>query len=151
MKSFFDIVETIKDVVSAEFPNKKVFDKDVADLLDISQMNFATMKKRNKIPFNELLDFCAKRSIAINWLLYNQSPESLIEPTNRFYRVPYFSSVNASAGGGHAMRSLNPIRCCWKRPLLPLWVVRKSYVISKRSMFREIRWNPLLEIMILFF
>jgi hypothetical protein len=100
MKSFFDIVETIKDVVSSEFPNKKVFDKDVADLLDISQMNFATMKKRNKIPFNELLDFCAKRSIAINWLLYNQSPESLIEPTNRFYRVPYFSSVNASAGGG---------------------------------------------------
>ena len=100
MKSFFDIVETIKDVVSSEFPNKKVFDKDVADLLDISQMNFATMKKRNKIPFNELLDFCAQRSIAINWLLYNQSPESLIEPTNRFYRVPYFSSVNASAGGG---------------------------------------------------
>ncbi|MDO9208891.1 MAG: S24 family peptidase, partial [Sulfuricurvum sp.] len=100
MKSFFDIVETIKDVVSGEFPDKKVFDKDVAELLDISQMNFATMKKRNKIPFNELLDFCAKRSIAINWLLYNQSPESLIEPTNRFYMVRYFPSVSASAGGG---------------------------------------------------
>jgi len=100
MKSFFDIVETIKDVVSGEFPDKKVFDKDVAELLDISQMNFATMKKRNKIPFNELRDFCAKRSIAINWLLYNQSPESLIEPTNRFYMVRYFPSVSASAGGG---------------------------------------------------
>ncbi|MGZ5208483.1 MAG: LexA family transcriptional regulator [Sulfuricurvum sp.] len=100
MKSFFDIVETIKDVVSGEFPDKKVFDKDVAELLNISQMNFATMKKRNKIPFNELLDFCAKRSIAINWLLYNQSPESLIEPTNRFYMVRYFPSVSASAGGG---------------------------------------------------
>jgi DNA-binding Xre family transcriptional regulator len=100
MKSFFDIVETIKDVVSAEFADRKVFDKDVAQLLNISQMNFATMKKRNKIPFTELLDFCAKRSIAINWLLYNQSPESLIEPTNRFYMVRYFSSVSASAGGG---------------------------------------------------
>lgn len=100
MKSFFDIVETIKDIVSNEYTDKKVFDKDVAELLQISQMNFATMKKRNKIPFNELLDFCAKRSIAINWLLYNQSPESLIEPTNRFYMVRYFSSVSASAGGG---------------------------------------------------
>ncbi|MDD2780556.1 S24 family peptidase, partial [Sulfuricurvum sp.] len=57
-------------------------------------------KKRNKIPFTELLDFCAKRSIAINWLLYNQSPESLIEATNRVYMVRYFSSVSASAGGG---------------------------------------------------
>jgi hypothetical protein len=100
MKSFFDIVETIKDVVSGEYTDRKVFDKDVAILLDISQMNFATMKKRNKIPFNELLDFCARRSIAINWLLYGQSPESLIEPTNKFYAVRYFSSVSASAGGG---------------------------------------------------
>jgi hypothetical protein len=100
MKSFLDIVEGIKDIVSEDFPGKKIFDKDVADLLGISQMNFATMKKRDKIPFMELLDFCARRSIAINWLLYGQSPESLIEPTNRFYTVRYFSQVNASAGGG---------------------------------------------------
>ncbi len=100
MKTFFEIVEEIKDVISEEFPGKKVFDKDVANLLGISQMNFATMKKRNKIPFNELLDFCAKRSIAINWLLYGQAPESLVEPTNRFYMVRYFSEVSASAGGG---------------------------------------------------
>ncbi len=100
MKAFLDIVEGIKDIVSEEFPGKKIFDKDVADLLGVSQMNFATMKRRNKIPLIELLDFCAKRSIAINWLLYGQSPESLIEPTNRFYVVRYFSQVNASAGGG---------------------------------------------------
>jgi hypothetical protein len=100
MKNFTDIVEEIKDIVSADFPGKKVFDKDIAELLGISQMNFATMKKRDKIPFHELLDFCAKRSIAINWLLYGQSPESLVEPTNRFYMVRYFSEVSASAGGG---------------------------------------------------
>ena len=100
MKSFFDIVETIKDVVSGEYTDRKVFDKDIATLLDISQMNFATMKKRNKIPFNELLDFCARRSIAINWLLYGQSPESLVEPTNKYYAVRYFSGISASAGGG---------------------------------------------------
>ncbi len=100
MNSFAEIVEEIKSIVSADFLTKKIFDKDVADILGITQMNFATMKKRNKIPFTELLDFCAKKSISINWMLYGQSPESLVEATNKFYMVKYFSDVNASAGGG---------------------------------------------------
>lgn len=100
MNNFSEMVEEIKSIVSAEFNSKKIFDKDVADILGISQMNFATMKKRNKIPFTEILDFCAKKSISINWMLYGQSPESLIEATNKFYMVKYFSDVNASAGGG---------------------------------------------------
>ncbi|MBD3824534.1 MAG: LexA family transcriptional regulator [Epsilonproteobacteria bacterium] len=100
MNSFSDIVEEIKSIVSVEFAGKKVFDKDVANVLGISQMNFATMKKRNKIPFDELLNFCASRSISINWILYGQSPESLIEATNKFYIVKYFNDINASAGGG---------------------------------------------------
>lgn len=100
MNSFTEIVEEIKNIVSSNFDGKKIFDKDVADILGISQMNFATMKKRDKIPFNELLDFCASRSISINWILYGQSPESLVEATNRFYMIRYFNDVNASAGGG---------------------------------------------------
>ncbi len=100
MKTFSEIVEHIKDIISADFPNQKIFDKDVAKLLDITQMNFATMKKRDKIPFNELLDFCAKRSISINWLLYGQAPESLIEATDKYYKVRYYSDISASAGGG---------------------------------------------------
>ena len=100
MNDFVEIVEEIKSIISKDFSGKKIFDKDVADILGISQMNFATMKKRNKIPFNELLDFCAKRSISINWILYGQSPESLVEATNKFYMVKYFSDINASAGGG---------------------------------------------------
>ena len=100
MKNFLDIVEEVKSIVSAEFSGKKIFDKDVADILGISQMNFATMKKRNKIPFGELLDFCAQKSISINWMLYGQSPESLVDATNKFFMVKYFRDVNASAGGG---------------------------------------------------
>lgn len=100
MKNFIDIVEEIKSIVSTEFNGKKMYDKDVADILGISQMNFATMKKRNKIPFGELLDFCALKSISINWLLYGQSPESLVAATNRFFMVRYFDQISASAGGG---------------------------------------------------
>lgn len=100
MNSFANIVEEIKNIISPELSPKKVFDKDVAQALGISQMNFATMKKRNKIPFNELLDFCAKKAISINWMLYGQSPESLVEATNKFYMIKYLGDVNASAGGG---------------------------------------------------
>jgi len=100
MNSFADIVEEIKSIISDDFKPKKVFDKDVAEVLGISQMNFATMKKRDKIPFTELLDFCAQKTISINWLLYGQSPESLIEATNKFFMVKYFNDVSASAGGG---------------------------------------------------
>jgi phage repressor protein C with HTH and peptisase S24 domain len=100
MNKFSEIVEEIKVILSTDFKSKKIFDKDVAKMLGISQMNFATMKKRNKIPFTELLDFCATKSISINWMLYGQSPESLIESTNRFYMIKYFDNISASAGGG---------------------------------------------------
>ncbi|MEA1955996.1 MAG: LexA family transcriptional regulator [Campylobacterota bacterium] len=100
MNSFSNIVEEIKNIISSEFNNKKVFDKDVAEILGVSQMNFATMKKRDKIPFAKLLDFCAKKSISINWMLYGQSPESLVDVTNKFYMIRYFNEVSASAGGG---------------------------------------------------
>ena len=100
MNSFANIVEEIKNIISTNFNGKKIFDKDVADALGIAQMNFATMKKRNKIPYAELLDFCARKCISINWMLYGQSPESLVEATNKFYMIKLFSNVNASAGGG---------------------------------------------------
>jgi len=100
MNSLIEIVEEIKSIVSSDFNGKKIFDKDIADVLGISQMNFATMKKRNKIPYAELLDFCATKSISINWMLYGQSPESLVEATNKFFMVKYFSDISASAGGG---------------------------------------------------
>ena len=105
MNKFSDIVEEIKSIISSDFNEKKVFDKDVAEVLGVSQMNFATMKKRDKIPFTELLDFCAIKSISINWMLYGQSPESLLESTNRFYMIKYFNDVSASAGGGSDISS----------------------------------------------
>jgi len=105
MNSFAKIVDEIKNIVSLDFKSKKVFDKDVANILGITQMNFATMKKRNKIPFTELLDFCAVKSISINWILYGQSPESLIEPTHKLYVIKYFNNISASAGGGSEIDS----------------------------------------------
>lgn len=94
-----EIIERLKDILSTDGKNGKVFDKDVANSLNLTQANFATMKNRGKIPYSNILEFCAKKKISINWLLYNQNPDSLIDPTDRYW-IKYFPSVNVSAGGG---------------------------------------------------
>ncbi len=95
-----DILPKIKDILSKELGDKKVFDKDVADALGINHLTFATMKNRGKIPYEEILNFCAKRKISINWLFYDQATRSLEEETEKYANVRYFGDIYASAGGG---------------------------------------------------
>ena len=99
MLDVIDIIEKLKDVLSKDGNENKVFDKDVADSLDITQANLATMKTRNKIPFSNILDFCALKKISINWLLYGQDPSSLVDSTDRYW-IKYFPDIAVSAGGG---------------------------------------------------
>lgn len=95
-----DLLPKIKDIISKELGDRKVYDKDVALALDINQPTFTTMKNRGKIPYNEILDFCAQRKISINWLFYDQITKSLEEETEKYANVRYFSDIYASAGGG---------------------------------------------------
>ncbi len=100
MLSFQTIIPKLKDIISKELNNKKVFDKDVAEALGINQLTFATMKKRGKIPYKEILDFCAKKRISINWMFYDQIVKSLEEETDKYANVRYYGDIYASAGGG---------------------------------------------------
>ena len=58
MLDFEEIIEKLRDILSTE-KDGKVFDKDIAAALDITSVNFATMKKRDSVPFSNILDFCA--------------------------------------------------------------------------------------------
>jgi len=98
--SFNDIIEKLKDVVSETKIGGKVFDKDVAQALNIPQATFATMKKRNSIPYAEILEFCALKKISVNWLFFDQAIDMLKAETDKFFQVRYFSDIRASAGGG---------------------------------------------------
>jgi SOS-response transcriptional repressor LexA len=100
MLTLNDVLPKMKEIISDEIGKEKVFDKDVAEILGIKQLSFATMKKRGKLPIHEILDFCAKRKISINWLLYNQSTKSVEAQTDRYINVRYFGEIYASAGGG---------------------------------------------------
>ena len=95
-----NVIAKLKEIISEEKKVKKVFDKDVADALAIPQTTFATMKKRNSIPFKEILEFCANKRLSINWLFFDQAIDMLEEETARFFQVHYFSDIRASAGGG---------------------------------------------------
>ncbi len=100
MFNFKDMLPKIKDVISEDLGAAKVFDKDVADALGINQLTFATMKNRGKIPYEEVLNFCAQKKISINWLFYDQATRSLEAQTEKYANVRYFTEVYASAGGG---------------------------------------------------
>lgn len=99
MLNVSEIIDKLKDILSADGKEGKVFDKDVATSLELTQANFATMKNRGKIPYTNILNFCAKKKISINWLLYNQNPGSLVDTTDKYW-IKYYPSVNVSAGGG---------------------------------------------------
>jgi phage repressor protein C with HTH and peptisase S24 domain len=100
MLSMTEIIEKLKDVISETKIGGKVFDKDVANALGIPQATFATMKKRNSIPYEEILAFCALKKISANWLFFDQSVDMLKEQTEKFFQVRYFADIRASAGGG---------------------------------------------------
>ena len=100
MLAFEEILERLKDILAKEVGDRKVYDKDVAKALGLRPEYLSMLKKRQKLPLQELLDFCAKRKININWFLYDQDPLSLCDETEKFAYVKYFKEINASAGGG---------------------------------------------------
>ena len=99
-KDFKKVIELLKDILSKEIGNKKIFDQDVALSLRLDPSNFRKQKSRNVIPYPEIMSFLAKRNISINWFFFNQLPESLIEETSNYIILKYQRTVIASAGGG---------------------------------------------------
>ncbi|WP_457597158.1 S24 family peptidase [Hydrogenimonas sp.] len=100
MLPFTEVLARLKDILSQELGERKVRDKDVAEALGITPAYFAVLKKRGSVPLEAVADFCARRKISINWLLYDQAPRSLEESTEKFATIRYFRQINASAGGG---------------------------------------------------
>lgn len=118
MKKYEELINKLKDILSEELGNKKIFDKDIAYALDINYDNFRKQKARGSIPYPEIISFLAIRNISINWFFFNQLPESLIEPTSNYIILKYQKSVNASAGGGAINYEVNPETLIIDRQLL---------------------------------
>ncbi len=70
MKSFKEIVIGLKIYLS-NGNKKKVKDKDVALALNMSASRFATLKKRDTTPYENILLFCKKEKICCDEILFN--------------------------------------------------------------------------------
>lgn len=62
MRDFHAIVKELKKYLSKN-TDTKVYDKNVATALGITQMNFATLKRRNSIPYENIISFCKKEGL----------------------------------------------------------------------------------------
>lgn len=80
--------------------NKKIYDSDIASSLGISKEHFSRSKKTNNVPLKPIIEFCAKENIIINYILFDQSPESLTQPTDKLITIKYFKQISTSAGWG---------------------------------------------------
>lgn len=100
MQNYNEILEKLKDILSQELDNKKIFDKDIASTFEINYDNFRKQKARGTISYPEIMSFLAKRNISINWFFFNQLPESLIDSTSNYIILKYQTNINASTGAG---------------------------------------------------
>lgn len=97
--NFEAIIEKIR-VHLKEKNSCKIYDSDIAKALNLSKEHFSRSKKANKVPLQAIVEFCAKESISINYILFDQIPDSLTNSTDKIITVKYYKNINGSAGGG---------------------------------------------------
>lgn len=95
MNNFQTIIMKLKTIL-LQIHYTKIHDKDVATALGISPSTFASMKRRNSIPYKAILDFCALHHINANALLFNRPVNNLIEAPKT---IKYYDAIGAGAGG----------------------------------------------------
>ena len=78
MICFESVMQRMKKILAQKFPDK-VRDKDLALALNLAPAYYAVIKKRKKIPFASISQFCAEKNISMNWVLLDQKPVYLKE------------------------------------------------------------------------
>ncbi|MEJ2436784.1 MAG: hypothetical protein P8Y43_05410 [Sulfurovaceae bacterium] len=72
------IIKRIKLTVQTCTKSKKIYDKDIALLLKLEPQYFAVIKKRGKIPYKELAEFCFDNEIDLKWMLYGETTRNTV-------------------------------------------------------------------------
>ncbi len=77
MIDFHEVMQRVKEILSAETKKEKILDRDIADSLKLDPQYFAVIKRRKKIPYESLAHFCKQHKISLNWILLAQKPQYL--------------------------------------------------------------------------
>ncbi len=70
MNDFEQVIKKLKEHI-AKGKERRVLDKDVANLLGVSQTQLATLKRRNSTPYKNLLEFCKREDICCNKIFFD--------------------------------------------------------------------------------
>lgn len=70
MKDFKMIVKELKFYLG-DVEAKKILDKDVANALEMSQSQFATIKRRNSTPYANILEFCKREDLCCDEIFFD--------------------------------------------------------------------------------
>ena len=74
---FQDVIERVKKILLTNSKKNKILDRDIADALNLNPQYFAVIKRRNKIPYEQIAIFCHYKKINMNWILLAQKPQYL--------------------------------------------------------------------------
>jgi len=77
MIEFQDVMSRVREILLQENNIEKIRDRDVAASLDLDPQYFAVIKRRKKIPYENLAYFCKKHTVSLNWILLKQKPQHL--------------------------------------------------------------------------
>ncbi len=77
MIPFSEVLHRLKSILTEQYQQPKIRDRDVAAALELDPQYFAVIKRRNKIPYEAIARFCHKYKINMNWILLEQQPRDL--------------------------------------------------------------------------
>jgi len=77
MSHFYEISQRLKEIISHQSDKKKILDKDIALALALDPQYYAVIKRRDKIPYEAIAQFCQKNRVSMNWVLLKQKPKYL--------------------------------------------------------------------------
>lgn len=70
MRDFRAVIKALKSYI-ADGRDVKVLDKDVANILGITQTQFATIKRRNSTPYVNILEFCRREELCCSEIFFD--------------------------------------------------------------------------------
>ncbi len=77
MINFLDVMQRVKHILSQQIKRDKILDKDIAEALALEAQYFAVIKRRKKIPYENLAHFCKHTKVNLNWILLEEKPKYL--------------------------------------------------------------------------
>jgi phage repressor protein C with HTH and peptisase S24 domain len=128
IRTLHDIIEILREQLSNEQDGVKIYDRNIAAALGITQSNFGAMKVRDKIPYEEIIAYAENRALSLDkifvaatstrtqstsentdpiCMMHDDSMHPQIQKGDTLYYDP--SSTDFSNGGLFVIRSFEEI------------------------------------------